>query len=181
MLTFSQAFNIVRTRVNKTIGGRTSRSEYWYFFLISFLVLFITGSILRVLGFIPGVASIAESVLTPIISVFTAISLGLGIRRLHDQNRSGWLILLALVPLVGGLILLVFFCLKGTVGPNRFGEDPLTSPDAYADIGQPNYNIFNEQAKAAKNGATADQGEQKAEAQEQAEPQQISNNDQEQK
>ena len=46
------------------------------------------------------------------------------VRRFHDQDRSGWFVLLSFVPYVGGLILLVFMCLPGTVGPNRFGPDP---------------------------------------------------------
>ena len=46
------------------------------------------------------------------------------VRRLHDQDRSGWLILLFMIPYVGGLIGLVFMCIGGTPGPNRFGPDP---------------------------------------------------------
>ena len=69
-------------------------------------------------------------------SVFTgALGVGLGlavlvpsiavtIRRLHDTERSGWWILIAFVPLVGGIVLLVFMCLDGTGGPNKFGPDP---------------------------------------------------------
>jgi len=51
-------------------------------------------------------------------------SIAIAIRRLHDLDKSGWFYLLALVPLVS-LILLVWFCMKGTDGPNRFGPDPL--------------------------------------------------------
>jgi uncharacterized membrane protein YhaH (DUF805 family) len=51
-------------------------------------------------------------------------SLAVTVRRLHDQDKSGWLVLLPLIPLVGGIILLVFMLLEGTQGPNRFGPDP---------------------------------------------------------
>ena len=51
-------------------------------------------------------------------------SLAVGIRRLHDTNKSGWLILLGAVPIVGGIILLVFMFSDGTRGPNQFGPDP---------------------------------------------------------
>lgn len=52
-------------------------------------------------------------------------TLAVGLRRLHDTNASGWWYLLAFVPYVGGLIMLVWFCIPGTKGENRFGHDPL--------------------------------------------------------
>ena len=54
-------------------------------------------------------------------------SLGVSVRRLHDTNRSGWWLLIILVPLIGMIWILVLLCLKGTSGQNRFGEDPLES------------------------------------------------------
>lgn len=51
-------------------------------------------------------------------------NLAVAVRRLHDTDRSGWTILLGLIPLIGGIILLVFFLIEGTRGPNRFGPDP---------------------------------------------------------
>jgi uncharacterized membrane protein YhaH (DUF805 family) len=51
-------------------------------------------------------------------------SIAVAVRRFHDQNQSGWLYLLCLIPYVGGIVLLVFMCLDGTPGPNRFGPDP---------------------------------------------------------
>jgi uncharacterized membrane protein YhaH (DUF805 family) len=53
--------------------------------------------------------------------------LSVSVRRLHDLDRSGWCVLLDLVPLVGWIILLIWFCTKGTDGPNRFGADRLAS------------------------------------------------------
>jgi len=46
------------------------------------------------------------------------------VRRFHDQDKSGWFVLINFVPYVGGLVVLVFMCLEGTRGPNRFGPDP---------------------------------------------------------
>ena len=46
------------------------------------------------------------------------------VRRLHDTGRSGWLILLSFVPVIGGILLLVFVCQDGTPGPNQYGESP---------------------------------------------------------
>ena len=51
-------------------------------------------------------------------------ALAVVIRRLHDTDRSGWWILISLVPLIGPIVLLVFCCIDGTRGPNRFGPDP---------------------------------------------------------
>src|SRR3546814_14139645 len=52
-------------------------------------------------------------------------SLACAVRRLPDTDRSGWWLLLGLVPFVGAIILIVFYCLEGTKGPNRFGADPI--------------------------------------------------------
>jgi uncharacterized membrane protein YhaH (DUF805 family) len=52
-------------------------------------------------------------------------TLAVSIRRLHDLDHGGWWFLLIFIPLIGGIWLLVWFCMRGTVGPNRFGPDPL--------------------------------------------------------
>jgi len=57
--------------------------------------------------------------------------LAVTVRRLHDQNRTGWWYVLAFVPRIGGLIMLGFMCISGSRGANRFGSDP-TPPDAEA-------------------------------------------------
>ena len=51
-------------------------------------------------------------------------SLAVSIRRLHDTNRSGWWILIGLIPFLGALVLIVFYLLDGTPGPNKYGPDP---------------------------------------------------------
>src|SRR5262245_29525103 len=53
--------------------------------------------------------------------------LAVAVRRLHDTARSGWWILIALVPFIGGIWLLVLMCLEGTSGPNQYGADPKTA------------------------------------------------------
>jgi uncharacterized membrane protein YhaH (DUF805 family) len=55
--------------------------------------------------------------------------LPVSVRRLHDLDRSGWWILLDLIPRIGGIILLIWACTKGTDGPNRFGADRLAQPN----------------------------------------------------
>ena len=59
-------------------------------------------------------------------------SLAAGVRRLHDTDRSGWWLLIAFIPLVGAIVLLVFFVLEGNKGDNRFGPDPYAGESSYA-------------------------------------------------
>lgn len=57
-------------------------------------------------------------------------NLAVTVRRLHDQDKSGWWILIGLVPLIGGIWLLILYFIDGTPGPNRFGPDPKARTDA---------------------------------------------------
>ena len=106
-----------------TFSGRAQRAEYWYFFLF-YLLIFIGLSILDGLtgsfsaesgmGFLGGLLSLALFV----------PSLAVGVRRLHDTGRSGWFLLLALIPLVGAIVLLVFAVQDSTPGENQYGPNP---------------------------------------------------------
>ncbi|MEZ5278024.1 MAG: DUF805 domain-containing protein [Opitutaceae bacterium] len=104
-------------------NGRARRSEFWYFVLFNLIVSIvltvvdgITGSLNAAtgMGLLSGLYSLA--VLIPSISV--------AVRRLHDTERSGWWVLIGLIPLVGAIVLIVFAVQEGTSGANRFGEDP---------------------------------------------------------
>jgi uncharacterized membrane protein YhaH (DUF805 family) len=101
-----------------TFGGRARRPEFWWFMLFGLLGGLATG-IVDLLLF--GLA--AE--ISPINNLFSLAllipSLAVGSRRLHDIGRSGWWQLIHLVPLVGQIVLIVFWCQRGTPGPNRFG------------------------------------------------------------
>ena len=106
--------------------GRSSRSEYWWAQLGLFIIGFIVGFGAGLLGGLMGSESVAMAILIVFYLAIIIPSLAIGVRRLHDLDKSGWFYLLALIPLVS-LILLVWFCMKGTDGPNRFGDDPLDS------------------------------------------------------
>ena len=54
----------------------------------------------------------------------TIPAIAVSVRRLHDTDRSGWWFLIQLIPLIGGIVLLVFFCLDSSPGQNRFGANP---------------------------------------------------------
>lgn len=104
--------------------GRARRSEYWLFWLFQVvvnIVLSIVGSIVS--GGDP--QSAASYGLLGLFGLALLIpNLAVSFRRLHDTNRSAWWLLIALIPFVGGLVLLIFMVLDGTPGENRFGPDP---------------------------------------------------------
>ena len=103
--------------------GRASRSEYWLFFLCVFLQAVIAMVVDRMV-FGASMASptgIYGPTYALVVLANLIPSLSAGFRRLHDTNRSAWWMLIGLIPLLGGIVLLVFYCLPGTPGPNRFG------------------------------------------------------------
>ena len=99
--------------------GRAGRAEYWTFTLINYAV-FIVLSVLE--------DATESSALGAIGMIFLAAQivpgLAVSVRRLHDTDRSGWLILIALIPLLGVLVVLFFMLVRGTPGENRFGPPP---------------------------------------------------------
>ncbi len=103
--------------------GRANRSEYWYFVL--FNIIFAVAAIVadNVLSL-----TFAESPYGIIYSLYALAALipGLAVtvRRLHDVDKSGWYILISLIPIVGSIILLVALIKEGTRGENQYGPDP---------------------------------------------------------
>ncbi len=100
-------------------SGRSRRKEYWYFILFNNILLLLTSAIGIMISDSIGTILYAIAVLVTIIP-----GLAVSIRRLHDLDRSGWFLLLGLIPLIGAIILLVWFCTSGTEGPNQYGPDP---------------------------------------------------------
>lgn len=72
-----------------------------------------------------GPAKVFSMILSFLSLALVLPSLAVALRRLHDLDRSGWWILISFVPIVGAIVLLVWFCTKGTAGSNKFGADPL--------------------------------------------------------
>ena len=108
--------------------GRSTRREFWCFMLLQFLLVFVVANVLPllILRRDGGPAHILWIVL-PIAFVWLGLiipTIAVTVRRLHDRNQSGWLVLLGLIPYAGVLILLILACLRGTTGTNRFGPDP---------------------------------------------------------
>ena len=105
---------VMREYVN--FNGRARRTEYWMFFLVYIGVMVVASIIDAVLGisFVTAIASLVH--LLP--------SIGVGVRRLHDINRSGWWMLVALIPIIGWIIAIYWAVKEGDVGDNAYGPDP---------------------------------------------------------
>jgi uncharacterized membrane protein YhaH (DUF805 family) len=97
---------------------RACRSEYWYWTLFTVIAGTVAGIIDLTLNtqFVSGLFALVTFI----------PSVAVGVRRLHDLDRTGWWILIGLIPLIGSIILLIWYITEGT-GPNRFGPDPLAA------------------------------------------------------
>ena len=95
--------------------GRARRKEYWMFFLFQVLISF-------VIGLIEGITN--TNVLGMLFLLLTLLpSIALSVRRLHDIGKSGWWMLIGLIPLIGSIVLLVFACLDSQPGENTYGPN----------------------------------------------------------
>ena len=106
-----------------TFSGRARRKEYWMFVLFN--------AIAYILLMVIDLATIGSGVLPLVYELAVLIpSLAVGVRRLHDTDRSGWWLLIALIPLVGAIILLVFLASDGKPEANQYGLNPKLAPAA---------------------------------------------------
>ena len=134
-MTFTQA---VRSGFSNyvTFSGRARRSEFWFWFLFA-IIVGVVAALLDSMLF-PSMMDVQTEMGDGVASVSAQggpisalVSLGLflpglavSVRRLHDVDRSGWWVLLAFIPLIGIIVLIVWWATEGTRGPNRFGTDP---------------------------------------------------------
>src|SRR5262245_2529150 len=102
-------------------SGRARRKGYW-FFILWYLIISIGLPILDgMLGLRIGQAGVLQTLYALAILV---PSLAVTVRRLHDTGRTGWWLLIVLIPLIGFIVLLVFMCLEGESGENKYGPSP---------------------------------------------------------
>lgn len=119
-------------------SGRSRRLEYWMFTLgwVIAMIVFVIAAVAtaprnggtEAPGFLVVIGAFVLFALGSIIP-----SIAVTVRRFHDQNHSGWFYLLGFIPSVGGLILIVFMCIDGDRGENRFGYDP-KDPEGQAGV-----------------------------------------------
>lgn len=123
-------FRRVVTTQYFAFDGRTRRRDFWYYVLAYFILFIIVAFVQSVLGmdaYYPGAFGIGYSVhpLTSLLELALLLpSLGISVRRLHDTDRSGWWVLIGLIPVAGWLVLIYWYTQPGTAGANRFGTDP---------------------------------------------------------
>jgi uncharacterized membrane protein YhaH (DUF805 family) len=105
-------------------NGRARRTEFWMFTLFTIIISIVLGLLDSLLGltFVDGTMSGWLGMLYSLAVLLP--SLGVTARRLHDTGRSGWWMLLGLIPIVGGIVLIVFCATPGNVGANAYGPDP---------------------------------------------------------
>jgi len=101
-------------------NGRARRTEYWMFFLFNLII----GIVLEIIGL-----ALKNQILYYIYGLAVLLpNLAVGVRRLHDTGKSGWWLLIGLIPIVGWIVLLVFFVTAGQPGNNQYGPDPKLVP-----------------------------------------------------
>ena len=98
--------------------GRARRSEFWWWYLFNVIVSMVVNIITIPMGYIPGI------VFSGIISLILLLpNLAAAVRRLHDTGRSGWMYLIGLIPCIGIIFLIIWFC-EDSQGDNEYGQSP---------------------------------------------------------
>ena len=100
--------------------GRADRREFWMFALCNFAI----GIVLSILSSIPVLGIIFRIVAILYSLLILVPGIAVSIRRLHDTNRSGFFLLLALIPFVGWIIVLALCAMEGTLEDNQYGPNP---------------------------------------------------------
>ena len=98
--------------------GRSGRAEFWWYALATVIANVVAQTVDNMISGGPGLLTIALAV------ALIVPGLAVSFRRLHDTDRSAWWLLISLIPLVGAVVLIVFFVSAGTSGPNKFGDAP---------------------------------------------------------
>ena len=121
-----------------SFSGRLNRAKFWLILIATDLVMFVVFGVLAVMGgssmdmaadgSMPTIGGGIVGGIVALLAFVAAVWIGLavGVKRYHDRGKTGWWVLIALVPVIGGLWYLIE-CgfLRGTVGPNIYGPDPL--------------------------------------------------------
>lgn len=105
-MSFSEAVKSVWNKAYKCCEGRASRSEFWFFALFAFIMLLIP--LVNIFAF--------WALLIPLFSV--------SIRRLHDTGHTGLLFLIGLIPIIGWIVLIIFYLIDSEPGDNKYGPNP---------------------------------------------------------
>lgn len=122
-MSFQEAVQTVFSKY-ATFEGRARRSEYWYFMLLVCCV----NIVIRILAAIVGDGNFLATVLAGVSTVFSlgvlVPQIAVAVRRLHDIGKSGWFYLIGLIPFIGWILMLVWFCTDSQPGDNQYGPNP---------------------------------------------------------
>lgn len=107
--------------------GRAARSEFWYWVLFQVIAQIVIGAIFGGGHMTMGGGGMSMHYEGGLVANLWMLAnflpgLAVSIRRLHDIDKSGWFLLIALIPVVGWIVLIVWYCQQGTAGDNRFGS-----------------------------------------------------------
>ncbi|MCM1377884.1 MAG: DUF805 domain-containing protein [Clostridium sp.] len=117
-LSFSEAVNRALAVNYCNFSGRASRSEYWWFALFCIIAS-------AVIGIVFSFSNTLEAIVSSIVSLALLLpGLGLSVRRLHDIGKSGVWILVGLIPIVGQIFLIIWYCTPSQTAPNEYGPVP---------------------------------------------------------
>ena len=125
---FVEAINVCLKQKYADFNGRALRSEYWYFVLFTYILQLVLGVVAS------AAPSLGNAILGLVMLALIVPSLAVGARRLHDLNKSGWWQLLVFLPLIGIIVLIVFYCTEGNPGANRFGPAPVVAQAPHQDF-----------------------------------------------
>lgn len=121
-------------------NGRARRAEYWNYALLNFIIVMMP---LYIVGLIM-VAADNSAIGMLLIGLYALVAIGtfipslaVSVRRLHDIGKSGWNYLIVLIPLVGPIVILVWFCTEGNRSANQYGEDPKNPEGPVFEFEQP--------------------------------------------
>ena len=118
-------YKSVLTEKYADFTGRARRAEYWWFLLVNLVVLVVISVVWLILRQISDTLGVIGALIYFVYAIGVLVpSLALTIRRLHDTSKSGWMIFIGLIPLVGPILLLVFYFTDGDPGPNQYGPSP---------------------------------------------------------
>ncbi|MBQ9236718.1 MAG: DUF805 domain-containing protein [Prevotella sp.] len=116
-----------------TFSGRARRSEYWWWYLFTVLSYIVVVLALGVVSFIaknPAPLLLATPVIWILSLAYLLPGLAVSVRRMHDIGKSGWMLLIGIIPVIGAIILLVFCLTDSQPGDNQYGHNPKLKGEA---------------------------------------------------
>ena len=133
IMSFREAIHICLKEKYATISGRATRAEYWWFALVLYVFFFFTRVLMAVMKVYMPLMDGAQRFATLLILVLMGViaillfipSICVGVRRMHDIGRSGWWLLLGIVP-IANLVVLIFTLMPSQLAANEYGECPLS-------------------------------------------------------